>query len=301
MKTAYLRFCLHFGLTPMPANRATVILYTVFLARSLNPRSIPGYLNIIRLMHLGAGLPNNPLGDWELKMIQKGIARRLGTPPKQKLPITPVLLLQIRGHLNPRDSLDCTFWCACLLAFYSFLRKSSLLPQKASQHDQTALQRQDLVLDEPTCMLFLTVRHTKTLQLGQRTLRIPIAGQPGSHLCPLLATKAMLAFLPSDLPSANCPLFSYMDKSGALTSLDYAHFTKKLKQVLSQAGVPPSNYSGHSFRRGGCSFAFQVGIPPLLIKLRGDWRSNAYERYVFISDTMHVKVAKALSLAARSS
>ena len=71
-----------------------------------------------------------------------------------------------------------------------------------------------------------------------------------------------------------------------------------LKSSLQKAGFDPAAYSGHSFRRGGCSFAFQIGISPTLIKLRGDWRSNVYERYISVSPDLNFKVGKALLLAA---
>jgi hypothetical protein len=59
---AFLRFCLHFALTPVPSQQETLRCYVAFLARSLNPSSIPGYLNVVRLLHLNAGLVN-PLKD----------------------------------------------------------------------------------------------------------------------------------------------------------------------------------------------------------------------------------------------
>ena len=36
---------------------------------------------------------------------------------------------------------------------------------------------------------------------------------------------------------------------------------------------------GHSFRRGGASNGFRFNIPAALIKLQGDWKSNAYLQY----------------------
>ena len=45
-------------------------------------------------------------------------------------------------------------------------------------------------------------------------------------------------------------------------------------------GVDPSQFSGHSFRRGGATFAHRMGVSPLLIKLMGDWSSDAYMSYI---------------------
>ena len=98
-----------------------------FLARSLLPNSIPGYMNIIRLLHLDSGFVNPLLDNWDLKMIYKGISRQLGRPPKQKSPMTISILLQLFRTLEDHP-FDAAFWFACLTAFYGFMRKSTLLP-----------------------------------------------------------------------------------------------------------------------------------------------------------------------------
>jgi hypothetical protein len=200
MRTAYLRFCLYVGVTSVPVSRTSHPL-CCFPGSYPEPhtKSIPSYLNIIRLMHLDLGLPN-PLKDWELDMVKKGIARQHGRPPLQKLPITPAIRLRIKGVLDFSSSFNRAFWCACLIAFYSFLRKASLLPRSASSLNNRPLCHGDIGVDTGASMLYVTVRHTKTIQFGQRTLRIPIAGQPGCPLCPLAATDAMLSNLPAAQP-----------------------------------------------------------------------------------------------------
>jgi hypothetical protein len=46
---------------------------------------------------------------------------------------------------------------------------------------------------------------------------------------------------------------------------------------------------------GGASLAFDLGLSPIQIKLRGDWASNAFERYVFVSSGATGRAAAALS------
>jgi hypothetical protein len=91
----------------------------------------------------------------------------------------------------------------------------------------------------------------------------------------------------------NTPLFSFKDK-GQLKMIIHSSFVNALKQVLEVCGINSSEYSGHlcginsseysghSFRRGGASHAFKCNIPAALIKLQGDWKSNAYLRYIDI-------------------
>jgi hypothetical protein len=49
---SFLRFCLYIGYEPLPCTVETICRYIAFLARSLSYSSIPGYLNIIRLLHV---------------------------------------------------------------------------------------------------------------------------------------------------------------------------------------------------------------------------------------------------------
>ena len=59
-------------------------------------------------------------------------------------------------------------------------------------------------------------------------------------------------------------------------------FVKRLKSLLESLGYLSKNYSGHSFRRGGCTFCFEAGLSLTEIKIRGDWKSQAFERYLFV-------------------
>jgi hypothetical protein len=118
---AYIRFCLYFDRVPVPADQVTLRAYLAFLARSLNPSSILGYLNVVRIMHVSAGL-DIPLKDnFELGMIKRGNARSRGKPPRQKLPITVSILSLIYAMLDFSLGCDRAFWAACLIGFYGML------------------------------------------------------------------------------------------------------------------------------------------------------------------------------------
>ena len=96
---AYLRFCLYFNLDPVPATQMTLILYTAYLGRSLKPASVSNYLNIVRILHLEAGLQNPMENNFALTNLKRGMARQLGTPPKQMLPFTVEMLVKIKSTL----------------------------------------------------------------------------------------------------------------------------------------------------------------------------------------------------------
>ena len=67
---------------------------------------------------------------------------------------------------------------------------------------------------------------------------------------------------------------------GVLEPLTHAFFVKAVKDCVAVAGLDPGSVAGHSFRRGGATFAHRLGVDPLLIKRMGDWSTDAYMLYV---------------------
>ena len=127
----------------------------------------------------------------------------------------------------------------------------------------------------------LVVRWSKTIQYRNRTLLVPVPKIDHSKLCPhraiVHAFKLLAAHDSAKLQ--NGPAFVYTS-GDQVKPLTYTTFTMKLKKLLEQCGFDSSQYSGHSFRRGGATFALNCGVPGHYIKLQGDWLSNAYERYL---------------------
>ena len=139
--------------------------------------------------------------------------------------------------------------------------------------------------------MILTVRWSKVIQFRERILKIPLPHIPNSVFCPSASLLVMSLECPqTQLPS---PLFQFRNGSD-MQVLTQSTFTVKLRACLSALGHPANKYSGHSFRRGGASFGLQCGLPTDLIKLQGDWNSNAYERYLQPSFELRKQVASTL-------
>lgn len=256
----------------------------VFLARTLSATSIPCYLNVVCILHLQHGFNNplqEPLFKFQKDLLMRGVKRINSNAVRQKLPITPDILRKLHGQLDLiTNSLDATFWAACVIAFFSFFRKSNLLVQSESAFDpQKHLRACDIRIF--AWGLLLVVRCSKTIQYRNRTLMVPVPRIAGSTLCPHVAiTNAFkLAGISSYDKHLLSPAFMYSLK-GNLKVLTFATFTSKLKQTLDKCGFNSNLYSGHSFRRGGATFALSCGVPAHYIKLQGDWLSDAYERYL---------------------
>ena len=62
-------------------------------------------------------------------------------------------------------------------------------------------------------------------------------------------------------------------------ALSYNKFLDHVNSILLKSGNKPP-LTGHSFRRGGATWAFQVGLPGEAIQDIGMWKSEAYLRYI---------------------
>ena len=206
------------------------------------------------------------------------------------------MLLCIRDQLNLSSSKDMCFWAACLIAFYGFLRKSTLLLKASNCTPSSGLCRYDIVTMTKKSFV-LQVRNSKTIQFGQKVLSLPFYRCKVKQLCPVCALSHHLSSSP--LPK-DCALFSY-NEGGCVKILTHSIFSHRLKSLLGKAGFDKKLISAHSFRRGGTSFAIKCGLSPIIVKARGDWSSNAYENYIFLVDNSTLWAARQLSKAAAKS
>ena len=61
-----------------------------------------------------------------------------------------------------------------------------------------------------------------------------------------------------------------------LKSLTYDRFVARVRQCLSACSLPASQFASHSFRRGGASHCYAIGLSSDSIKLVGNWSSSCY-------------------------
>ncbi len=272
---SYLSFCNDMNYCPVPVTQSNLLRYTVFLARRLAPQSVPAYLNIIRLLHLESNMSNPLSNNFVLDTLLKGIRRHKGVLIKQALPMTPHILLQIKSLLDLSAPYWASFWAACLVSFFAFLRKSNLFQNSDNDH----YLRRSQVLITNNKQVVLVINSSKTIQYKQRSVVLPLPEIPNHPLCPVSAVKHMYKL--SGPQRGSDPVFSFPTPVGNKPLL-YNQFMKDLKGLVKKLGLC-SGFSGHSFRRGGASYMLQMGIPGELIKVMGDWRSDAYQRYLDVS------------------
>jgi len=250
--------------------------------------TIINYLFAINVLHWHFG--HVTFQDvFSIKIIIPGLQCILGNAQVQKLSITPGILVRIQPQLAaPSDS---GFWTAMLLEFYMFFRKSNLVPKSGKNFDPAkTLSRRDIIIRP--WGLIICVRWSKTIQFRERQLLIPVLQLTKGHcLCPVQAYERPLSVFPAPHIS---PAFLH-SISGHATPISHYEFTAKLCKVLSQGGFPASKFSGHSFRRGGATYAFRCRVPVELISLQGDWSSDTVFLYIAQPLERRLSVAKLIA------
>ena len=82
--------------------------------------------------------------------------------------------------------------------------------------------------------------------------------------------------------------------SGHEVFFSHALLVKRLRLGLVGTQFGSTELSCHSFRRGGATLEFECGLSPVQVKLRSDWRSNAFEKYLYVSAESEVMSVKSL-------
>ena len=288
----WLRFCLLFGLVQFcyqPCERV-VIWYAVWLSRSCNPRVVATYMSGLKYHLQAAGLVSAGMwSGWQhLPRVLKGMKRLCGAPAARKLAITPVMLAGM-ARVVPATANGLCAWCAILVCFYTFLRKSHVCVGGSTLLvPHLLLQRQHVVIDPVAYAIVVTVHFTKSAQFNTGAHTIVVKGVPGGLLDPVMWLQRYFATVPAP---ADGPCFVLPAASGGTKPLGYAEFLSSLKLWLRQAGYKPEQYAGHSLRRGGATAAFQAGVDPLFIRLQGGWSSDAWLLYVGLSDVQKQRVS----------
>jgi len=282
----------------LPASDTVLCLYLQWQSLTVDPKNLKTKLSAIRYLHERLGYVWVPPSErFMVHRCIMGLKRLCLTPVKRKLPITPALLMRMRKcpDIDWSEPVMVVIWGAMLIAFFCFLRKDNFTVDKIDAfNSRRHLCRGDVVFGK-TDVTF-TFRHSKTNQFHarvHRTKAVRIAGHP---LDPIQALVNAFRVCPHADPAG--PAFAVPTRDGGMAPLTHRLFVETLRSCLVKVGVDPSQFSGHSFRRGGATFAHRMGVSPLLIKLMGDWSSDAYMAYIdHTTPTDLARLPRALAMA----
>jgi hypothetical protein len=240
-------------------------------------------------MHIIHELDVSAFQSKKLQWVIKGISRSKSHLVKQALPITPSLLAEMLQKLGNTHN-DLVLKALFSVAFFLLCRKSNLVPNSSKVFDKSKqLTRGDFQVCKR--VLLVKIKWSKTIQFSQKTHTVPIVAIPKSRICPVRHYRNMIRALPG---SPHDPAFFwYQGKSK--TPVTYKDWALHQRSLIAKTGRDHTKFSSHSFRRGGASFAFKVGIPAETIKLLGDWQSDAFLRYIQIPMEKKVEAAVKIS------
>ena len=225
-------------------------------------------------MHELLGCSTEGFDGVMLKLTLQSLKRSNTHVTKKAKPMTPAILRLMHQHLNFNQVLDVLFWCASLFVFFLLFRKSNLIPDKQWEFDASKqLRQQDCIMVNGEKVV-VGIRWSKNVQFSRELLTFPLPKLHGSVLCPVKTLTQVRQLIPH---SPQDHVFKLPDGS----SLTYRAFQNKLRQTLIKAGITDSHlYSSHSYRRGRITFGFLCGIPPSVLQVLGNWRSQVFLTYI---------------------
>ena len=272
----YLYFTLYYSLTPFPTSVDTMVCFMEFMAKTSGHPHLKHLLSSVKFVHEAMDL-NFPVNSFQLDLTMQGLKRRLARVPFQVLPMTPTILRRMFLHLNMSKVEDLALWCSYLMSFYGLLRKSSAVPKNARYDSNKVLVRRNIMVDTQNNMVYIYLGYGKTNNFCTRDVLIPVPGNSDPALDPVRHISALFSRVNA---SPTAPAFSF----GKEKFVTYTSFTSRLKSLLKKAGVDAALYSGHSFRRGAATFLHQCGGTALMIQASGDWSSQCFTRYLYLSE-----------------
>ena len=281
---------------PIPPSQALFCRFAAWLyCNEVSYGTIRNYIRSLPALYISIGIEIsvNKSAYPALARCLKGIRRRSGFEPKAKTHLTLPLLSQFHNKCNLCNHKCLAHWSAICVGFFSFLRSANLVPKlKGLGEPQSFLLCHSVHFVEWGALLFISL--TKTIQFGERSLEIPIPHIPKCFCCPVTAIRCLFALCP--LPDS-APLFAWSETE----FVTYASLLRFIKLLASEVGLDPSDFGTHSLRSGGATCAAECGAPDFLLKAQGDWKSDAYLRYIHVSPEERWSLPSMMALAAQGS
>ena len=225
----------------------------------------------------------------KLSLILKSVKRLQGSTSRTRLPITFDILQKICNRLQKGVFdifVDCLIQCACIVAFFGFLRCGEFCVLNAKDfNSSTHLCMSDVTFHDDYAVLKLKESKTDPFRKG-----VSIQLHKMNHqICPFVVLQKYISMRQTRQigSSPDDPLFV----SEFNTALDRNYFISKLRHVLQLIGYDPNLYNGHSFRSGAATSAGQAFIEDHMIKTLGRWSSDSYCIYIKCS-TQTIKHAQ---------
>ena len=202
----FLTFLVVTGLAITKVSSQILLCFMEFLVHNqMSHTNIANYMAAIRAFFIIYAIPTVPFTDHRLQLFLKSLKINSNFTPTIHSSITVDTLQKIAQACTvlPHPEI---FSALYLLAFFSVLRLSNILPHSIKLFDSTRQLCRGYIIFAPTHAVVI-IKWSKTLQDRKTfaTVTIPVLGQ--SILCPVAALQTMFNKVPG---SSNDPLFQIL-------------------------------------------------------------------------------------------
>ena len=282
----YHEFCGQLNLATLPLDETVIEDFCIRLSKKVSLGTIRVYLCGIQFyskIHGGRELIANMI---RLPILLRGIRRGQGnkhTRPR-RAPITIEQVRTIRRFIRkiatPHNQK--MLYAMVSLAFFGLLRVSEYTSPSTTSFDPALhLSSNDVTINGYRRMAYIRIKQSKTdpFRIGT-TIRV---GTTHDELCPVSNLINHLK-IHGNRPG---PLFVFQNGH----HLTRGHVVEILKRSLKGEG----QINTHSFRIGGASNLASGNTPDYVIQIMGRWRSDAYKRYLNLSDEFVSDISKRMA------
>lgn len=273
-------WCESHGLTSLPAEPSTVVLYLTEQSKSCKVSTIQRRLASISLAHETRSV-KSPTKSAEVKLTIRAIRRQLGVAQKGK---DPLMLEDLRRLIasTPQNAIGARDRAIISLGFLGAFRRSEL----------TSLMVEDVSFTDRG--LLVSVRRAKNDQEGQGAVKaLPKARD--RQMCPYENLKAWIEL--AGLESG--PLFRRIDKGRKVAedALTPQSIALVIKKYATKAGLNPDGLAGHSLRVGFVTEAALRGASErAIMNVTGHRTRSMVDRYVRRADPWTDNAANSINL-----
>jgi len=276
---------------PLRPDEELLIAYVTWLSlprpgkpAGLSVQTMQTYLTSIKYHLATRGIADPTTNMLRLPLIIKGFKRKRGTARRAVRPLTITLLEHLRTVIDTRTEKGATLWSILCFGVHGLFRCGELVGPFGLLHSNI----------EPSISgSSITVRldTSKTDPFGN-TVRIHLHAR-NDITCPVRAYQNLLTIKHKLSSSSSHGGFVFTKADGTsawerhtLVSELRASLTR-LSKLHPQWAINPTEFAGHSMRRGGATSLYLRNVPELSIRRAGRWSSEAFMKYVDLSSEQY--------------
>jgi hypothetical protein len=273
-KDLYNEYCAQNHLVSYPASEETLMGFAFSFAGCKAGATVRVYISMLKKEHGRRKM------SWEggqqleavLKYVEKATPSSSRRP--QRDPVTTRMLQLLVTDLDLEQSEDTAVYAVATAAFFGQLRLGEILSPTQDAYSPKAKNLPTVadlhISKDPECSPTLFLPVTKTTSTRGDTVALP------KQSAPLDPITAVTLHIQSSSLLPHHPIASYY-KGGRRYLLTKDKFLRRCNSVWSRHGY--NRFTGHSFRIGGTTYYLLKHRDPMVVKVLGRWKSDAFLRY----------------------